>query len=464
MPSHNTSSQDLLNYLKSKGPTPSCELVTHFGISRPTLSRRVQALGDRIVSIGHARATQLAARHSDATDSLPLYRVVESGQVALVGQLTPLQDGGHTQWLLTSETPQHALCADEFKDGLFPGWPWFLEDLRPAGFLGRAFGKRMSALFQIDAKPESWSDLELASSLIGFGSNLQGNFILGDGRSLTFFQQDRIRTADGYYKNSSLHTYPEQAQDALSEGEEYGSSAGGEQPKFTTMACDTPEDAPRAVIVKFSPQLTTPIGCRWADLLHAEHLANEVLRSAGYAAARTRTFQIRERVFLESERFDRVGDSGRRGLVSLRSLDAAHIGLGSGTWADCARKLHAGEWITPEDHQEIVRLHCFGELIANTDMHWGNLSFFLPEKSPYPLAPVYDMLPMFFRPSSTGEVIERTFEPKLPKPEDQAAWLEMMPLALDYWQQVATHRAISTDFQKIATKAIDSLKRLQKIA
>jgi|GEM_PF-3825078 hypothetical protein len=40
----------------------------------------------------------------------------------------------------------------------------------------------------------------------------------------------------------------------------------------------------------------------------------------------------------------------------------------------------------------------------------------------------------------------------------------MMPLALDYWQQVATRRAISTDFQKIATKAIDSLKRLQKIA
>ncbi|MDQ8208272.1 HipA domain-containing protein [Coraliomargarita sp. SDUM461003] len=54
-----------------------------------------------------------------------------------------------------------------------------------------------------------------------------------------------------------------------------------------------------------------------------------------------------------------------------------------------------------------------GELIANTDMHWGNLSFFLPEQSPYPLAPVYDMLPMRFRPSSTGEVIERTFEPTL---------------------------------------------------
>jgi hypothetical protein len=74
------------------------------------------------------------------------------------------------------------------------------------------------------------------------------------------------------------------------------------------------------------------------------------------------------------------------------------------------------------------------------------------------------MLPMFFRPSSTGEVIERTFEPKLPKPEDQAAWLEMMPIALEYWQQVANHKDISTDFQKIARKNIEALGRIHKIA
>lgn len=71
-------------------------------------------------------------------------------------------------------------------------------------------------------------------------------------------------------------------------------------------------------------------------------------------------------------------------------------------------------------------------VIVNTDMHFGNLSFFLPDKAPYPLAPVCDMLPILFRPSSTGEVIGRTFEPKLPKPEDQAIWLEMCPLAIDY--------------------------------
>lgn len=465
MPTNTPSSQDLLYYLQIHGPTLSSVLVSHFGMSRPTLSRRLQELGDCVVSIGHARATQLAARHKDAASSISLYRVLENGQVEPVGQLTPIQEGEHTQWLLTSETPQPALCQGEFKDGLYPGWPWFLEDVRPAGFLGRAFGKRMAELFQIKEKPEDWTDLELLLTLTGFGSNLSGNFILGYGRALDESQDHKIKVAGGYYANNAPEaSYSLLAQRSLDDDEEYGSSACGEQPKFTTMVCDTPKQTPRAVIVKFSPELTTPVGRRWADLLCAEHLANQVLRTAGIDSANTRIFEMGDRVFLESERFDRIGPTGRRGLVSLRALDAAYIGQGSGSWADCARKLHAVNLIAANDLERITQLDCFGQLIANTDMHFGNLSFLLPGNAPYPLAPVYDMLPMQFRPSSTGEVIERRFEPKLPKPENQAAWLQMMPVALDYWQQVSSHESISPDFQQIATDAIDALQRIHKIA
>lgn len=465
MPANTSSSQDLLSYLQINGPTPSSALVSHFDISRPTLSRRVRELGDRIVSIGHARATQLAARHEDASSPIPLYRVLENGQVEPTGQLTPIRAGTHTQWLLASKNSLLALCSDEFKNGLYPGWPWFLEDLRPTGFLGHAFGKRMARLLQVKEKPEDWSDLELLTTLTRFGANLQGNFILGDGRALEDFQDQKVKAADGYYANNAPQTsYPLFAQRALSENDEYGSSAGGEQPKFTTMACDRPEQTPRAVIVKFSPKHTTPAGCRWADLLHAEHIANEILRNVAIASAQTRTFQFEERTFLESERFDRVGIAGRSGLISLRSLDAAYIGQGSGSWADCARKLHAEKWISPADLEHITQLYCFGQLIANTDMHFGNLSFFLPDEAPYPLAPVYDMLPMHFRPSSTGEVVERTFEPKLPKPEDQVIWLEMYPHAITYWQQVQQCAEISSDFKAIATDAIQALQRIHKIA
>jgi hypothetical protein len=97
-------------------------------------------------------------------------------------------------------------------------------------------------------------------------------------------------------------------------------------------------------------------------------------------------------------------------------------------------------------------------------MHWSNLSFFLPEHSPLPLAPVYDMLPMRFRPSSTGEVLDRGFAPILPKPEDQAAWLEMYPHARTYWQRITDHSEITSSFKQIAEQAIKSIKRIHQVA
>ena len=460
---HSNSAQELLSYLRMQGPTLSSDLATHFGISRPTLSRRVQDLSNSVVKIGKGRDTRLAARHRDAGDAVPIYEVKKDGQVEVFGQLTALQQGEAILWLLESEDPRKALCADEFNHGLFPGWPWFLEDLRPAGFLGRAFSEHMSKLFAVDKDPNKWNDLELLTTLVSFGSNLQGNLILGNGHALTAFQKHRLKVSSGYYRNSSPETYPEQALHALNEGETFGSSAGGEQPKFTAMVCDHPDATPRAVIVKFSPRLNTAVGQRWADLLCAEHIANQLLSDIEFNTAHTRIFEVEERIFLESERFDRIGPSGRRGLVTLRALDAAYIGQAGNSWAEVARKLHAGKWITKKDRDQMVRLYCFGQLIANNDMHWVNLSFFLPKDPPFTLAPVYDMLPMYFRPSSMGEIIKRKFDPKLPRPEDQAIWLEMYPHALKYWQRVQEFPEISDEFKEIAQQVVTALRQTHKV-
>jgi hypothetical protein len=56
-----SSPQNLLAYFRAQGPTLSSELVAHFDISRPTLSRRVQVLGRSVLTIGKGRATHLAA-------------------------------------------------------------------------------------------------------------------------------------------------------------------------------------------------------------------------------------------------------------------------------------------------------------------------------------------------------------------------------------------------------------------
>ena len=457
-------SQDLLRYLRINGPTFSGELTAHFGISRATLSRRVQELGDGIASIGKGRATQLAAKHEELRSEVPIYQVQENGQLWLFGRLHALQGGGQVYWHLETEKAQSALLQDEFKNGIFPGWPWFLEDLRPAGFLGRAFARNVSGQLGISGDLNQWTDFELLKILTTYGFNLQGNFLLGNGQALDDYQSHVVRVREGLKDKYTLENYPDLAEWALDGDEKFGSSAGGEQPKFTIRLTEQSPDEFRAVIVKFSPKLDTEVGRRWADLLHAEQIANQILSEAGFAAAQTRVFEQENRAYLESERFDRVGTLGRRGLVSLRALDAAYVGMGSGSWADVAHRLYAGKWVTLEDRDRMIRLHCFGELIANSDMHWGNLSFFLPEASPFPLAPVYDMLPMHFRPSGSGEIVEREFKPRLPKPEDLDAWLEMYPYAIAFWRKVADSTSISDSFKVIAIAAIEALHRIHHIA
>lgn len=139
--------------------------------------------------------------------------------------------------------------------------------------------------------------------------------------------------------------------------------------------------------------------------------------------------------------------------MTLRALDAAFIGQGSGTWIQCAQSLQARQQIRPEDSERIAQLWCFGNLIANTDMHFGNLSFYLEETFPLNLAPCYDMLPMRFRPAPSGEVQQLEFTPKRPLPEHAAAWESMRPLAIEFWSNIASDLRISAPFQAIARTA-----------
>ncbi len=122
-------------------------------------------------------------------------------------------------------------------------------------------------------------------------------------------------------------------------GDPAGSSAGGEQPKCTAVLTDG--DECRHVLVKFSPSLTSLEGQRWADLLRCERLAPETVRAAGIDAAGSRILEADNRVFLEVDRFDRIGSLGRSSLFSLRSIDSEYIGVRD-DWAKCARGLLRG--------------------------------------------------------------------------------------------------------------------------
>ncbi len=103
-----------------------------------------------------------------------------------------------------------------------------------------------------------------------------------------------------------------------------------------------------------------------------------------------------------------------------------------------------------DQNQGSAKVFAFGKMIANEDMHNGNLSFFLGEDFSLSLAPIYDMLPMRFAPNTHGEVVERDIKPTQATPLTQDVWPEVSAWAQYYWQQVANDGRVSTEFKAIA--------------
>jgi serine/threonine protein kinase HipA of HipAB toxin-antitoxin module len=135
-------------------------------------------------------------------------------------------------------------------------------------------------------------------------------------------------------------------------------------------------------------------------LLLCEFHAHEVLAENGLATAGAHILDAAGRRFLEVPRFDRVGAGGRRGAVSLESLHAAAVaGVARRDWPTAALELFHEGLVDAEAVSAVRRLHAFGELIGNTDMHFGNLTFWLGDTLPFQVAPAYDMLPMLWAPS-----------------------------------------------------------------
>ncbi|HEY8907410.1 MAG TPA: HipA domain-containing protein, partial [Rhodoferax sp.] len=237
-----------------------------------------------------------------------------------------------------------------------------------------------------------------------------------------------------------------------------GSSAGGEQPKFCTLT------AGRVVLVKFSPAGDSLVDQRSRDLLVCEHLALQTLAQAGLPAAHTQVFTLAGRVFLESERFDRVvpmprpggsgqpgGQIGRIGMVSLQVYDAEYVGE-MDNWAATAQRMLARGLLTAQDARTLCLLEAYGVLIANTDRHYGNISL-LRQDDRWVLSPAYDMLPMLYAPVG-GELVPRKFaeRPLQPTAATLPQWEHARVLALVFWRSVSADLRVSEEFRAIAAE------------
>jgi len=143
------------------------------------------------------------------------------------------------------------------------------------------------------------------------------------------------------------------------------------------------------------------------------------------------------------------------------------LGSEKSDWPDLIKHLTKIKLSDSLLENQVLVLWWYGKLIANTDMHMGNLSFsFTPQPGMQPelhLAPAYDMLPMFYAPLAGGEVPTRVFEPNLPLPKERDAWSTACTAALCFWQQTSSDSRISEAFRKICNENYQRLNNLAQL-
>ncbi len=358
----------------------------------------------------------------------------------------------------------HALSRDQFwldsPLGGYPrlsdGLPFFLRDLTPQGFIGRTVPHRFPEL-GLPICVADWNDDHVLAYLCQRGEDCIGDLILGE-ESLQRFLARPADAPVALAERASM--YPKLAE-AATAGNVSGSAAGGAHPKFT--ASIRHDGAIRHVLVKFSPPGTSAVARRWSDLLVCEHVAAHVLQTAGLTSSSTQWLAAGGRSFLEATRFDRNGERGRSGLVSLAALSNEFLGRQDSWSGACIGLANAGI-ISQTDAGKVRRIATFGRLIANTDMHFGNLSFRLSFEGELSLAPVYDMLPMLYAPTAGGAVSAQEFEPPLPCSANLDIWHEMAALAESYWREVAAREEISQNFSALALRNAAKIARVRTLA
>ncbi|WP_232023566.1 HipA domain-containing protein [Thiomicrorhabdus aquaedulcis] len=373
-----------------------------------------------MVKVGLGKLTKFALIKEEA--ALVLFTVDEFGQILPIANWYA-QFGGRT--LIVH---QHGGCNE------FDGLPFFVYDLIPSGFLGSL---ELAELQKHDAHlnqdSRNWSAQQIMHYLTHYGIDLAGSFVVGKPAALEAQQLNFKPIKKSEYCAIALE---------VAKHSNRGSSIGGEQPKFTIF------DGQKHKIVKYSPKLThtNAIAQRHRDLMVCEYLALQTFARFGVLASVVELY-IEDRFYLEIERFDRVGQFGRRHITCLRVLDAEYAGVG-GDWIDVTQVLLSQELMLAEDFFNVQVVYAFGKFIANTDMHNGNLAFFLDPLTfkPTGLAPFYDVLPMHYMPKQ-GEIVQESYVvPRLinvnPKARQKANSLTQA-----FFTEVKNNTLISTAFK-----------------
>ncbi len=422
----------ITEYLE-RGPATSKEIQAVTGLSQSGVARQLKSMSGKIIKLQNGRSPRYAATRNEfgGNDKLPLSIVDAHGNTVLAAYIRPLVHGG---FFVEPAAGMPPLLLGENRIGLYDDLPYFLFDLSPQGFLGRKIAEEMATQSDdFPTDPQRWNTNHIGRYLVSNGDDLPGNFKFGEQALL------RVRRKPSFISDED---YPGLA-DSVMSGVIPGSSAGGEQPKFTAFS----NNSSSHVIVKFSPKGDSEVARRWRDILITEYHASEAIQGQDFPAAETRLIEMDGRLFLESQRFDRSGEYGRMSMISLQSVDSEFTGLGS-SWPKVLDALHRKELVSWQHVFDAEWLWCFGRLINNTDMHLGNLSLAI-DGNVFRLLPLYDMCSMGFAPKSGGEIPPYNFAPSEPKRVniDEDTFDSIKIMAADFWERVAEDVRISDEFK-----------------
>ncbi len=423
------------------GTRSARELTAALSISQPTLSRTIHALSERVTTFRvpgdrTPRYGLLRPLPGGLHPRQDVYRILATGAMAPFAKVEFLSGGSTLE-----RTPSGQVT-------LYDGLPPYMAFSSPNGFLGRQVARAAASEMPLPESLKDWGDDHRIAYLFTRGLNLAGNLVYGDTslqREMEFRQVPPTPSAD---RLAHYVAMANQLKDAA-----YGSSAGGEQPKFLSLA----EDAGH-VIVKFAKQ-----GNRMADLLPLEHLALRCLAEVGVPASKTRLDAAGGYVFLEVQRFDRVGRHGRVGMLSCGSIDDEFFG-GRDTWSEFAARCEQARYLSTEDARHIDTMAAFSELIGNGDRHFENISFLLGEDGEYAgLAPAYDILPMRYAPIGGG--VDPDLLPIAPKLGTIGAkpgvWKRAAEAAEKFWSALqggGMELPVSEGFQVLARKNLEVVR------
>lgn len=419
---------ELLAALGALGIATSPQLQAATRRSQPTLSRLLRELSAEVLTLGRGKQTRYALPKPilGAQATQPLTWVHEDGRAEAWGQLAFLAgDVVHVQ----------APGIDAISRGALP---WFLAPLRAQGFLGRLVARHLAAR-GLDGNPDRWTVEQVLAAAMTL-HDAPGAVVLGEPVPST--------ASASPLQPEGLDRHADAVADTLPAG----SSAGGEPAKFLAR-----DGAGRHLIVKFSPPLGTPYGDRWRDLLRAESLALSVLADWGVPVARCEVVETGRRAYLLSERFDRVGAAGRHHVVPLDAVHDAYVAGGRLHWGATCRELERQRRLPPGSGAQAESLLYFGRLIGNTDMHFGNLGLAVAPgdaaRGRFTLAPVYDMLPMRWKPDAAiGLPDYAGFAP-----DDLAAASPAAAPAREFWSRVAAAQGLAPALRRVATEMADRL-------